>query len=119
MMKTSDHNIFIGVEVGKSLSEGSHMVIGVPGNSVGERQNMNATQNLQKHCTFEAAKDSLDQDYDLINLEVNNTDNEGPQTETPLNLIKKSRMKPLLPLHQIFKHPKKVRNLNTIQWVKI
>ncbi|MBW0486836.1 hypothetical protein O181_026551 [Austropuccinia psidii MF-1] len=48
---------------------------------------MNVTKK-QKKCTFEATKDSLDEVVDIIDLEVDHNDNEGPQAETAKALKK-------------------------------
>ncbi|MBW0523375.1 hypothetical protein O181_063090 [Austropuccinia psidii MF-1] len=50
------------VDVGESLPEGSQVLIGVPGEDLGKRPNVNATKKNKKRClTFEATKDSRDQ----------------------------------------------------------
>ncbi|MBW0539066.1 hypothetical protein O181_078781 [Austropuccinia psidii MF-1] len=87
------------VEVGKSLPEGSQVVIGVPGKGLGKRPNINATKKTNKKChTFEAAKDSWDRGDDMINLEVDHIDNEPLNYESPPYSMKQSMMKNLPPL---------------------
>ncbi|MBW0561782.1 hypothetical protein O181_101497 [Austropuccinia psidii MF-1] len=87
--------MWAGVEVGESLSEGSLVVIGVPGKGLGKRPNINATKNTnKKHCTFEATNDARDQGDDMINVEVDHIDNEPPHTESPPYSMKQSMMKP-------------------------
>ncbi|MBW0471657.1 hypothetical protein O181_011372 [Austropuccinia psidii MF-1] len=78
------YNIWVGVEVGESLPEGSQGVIGVSGKGLGKTPNINSTKKTNKKChTFEAAKDSWDQGDDMINVEVDHIDNEPPHTESP------------------------------------
>ncbi|MBW0528556.1 hypothetical protein O181_068271 [Austropuccinia psidii MF-1] len=120
MLKIAAYNIWIGVEVGESLPEGSLVVIGDPGKGLGKRPNIHATKKTnKKRCTFEAAKYSQDQGDEMINVDVDNIDNEPLHTESPPYLMKQSMMKPLLPILKIFKPFKKGRQLNMIQWVKI
>ncbi|MBW0562047.1 hypothetical protein O181_101762 [Austropuccinia psidii MF-1] len=70
--------------VGESLPEESQVVIGIPGKGLGKRPNIHATKKTnKKHCTFEAAKDSLDQGEEVINVEVGHIDNQPPHTESP------------------------------------
>ncbi|MBW0591285.1 hypothetical protein O181_131000 [Austropuccinia psidii MF-1] len=114
------YNIWAGVEVGKYLSEGSQVVIGVPGKGLGKRPNINATKKTNKKCySFEAAKDARNQGDDMINFEVDHIDNEPPHTKSPPYSMKQSMMKPLPPLLEIFKLFKKGKQLNMIQWDKI
>ncbi|MBW0564468.1 hypothetical protein O181_104183 [Austropuccinia psidii MF-1] len=114
------YSIWAGVEVGESVPEGSQVVIEVQGKQLGKRPIVNATKSTNKKCrTFEAAKDAWDQGDDMINVEVDHIDNEPPHTESPPYSMKKSMMKPLLPLLEIFKIFKKGRQLNMIQWDKI
>ncbi|MBW0555350.1 hypothetical protein O181_095065 [Austropuccinia psidii MF-1] len=85
-----------------------------------KRPNIHATKKTnKKHRTFEAAKDSGDQDDEMINVEVGHIDNQPRDTEIPPNSMKKSMMKPLPPLLEIFKPFKKGRQLNMIQWDKL
>ncbi|MBW0582992.1 hypothetical protein O181_122707 [Austropuccinia psidii MF-1] len=113
------YNIWAGVEVGESLPEGSQVVIGVPGKGLGKRSNINATKKTsKKRRTFEAAKDSLDQGDDMINVVVDHIDKEPPHTESPPYSMNQYMIQPLLPLLKIFKPFKKGRQLNMIQWVK-
>ncbi|MBW0573574.1 hypothetical protein O181_113289 [Austropuccinia psidii MF-1] len=131
------YNVWAGVEVGESLPEGSQVVIGLPGKELGKRPNIYSTKKTNKKCcTFEAAKDSWVQGDEMINVEVGHIDNQPPNTESPAILnetihdepphtesppyaMKKSMMKPLLPLLKILKPFKNGRQLNTIQWDKI
>ncbi|MBW0533584.1 hypothetical protein O181_073299 [Austropuccinia psidii MF-1] len=116
----ASYSIWIGVEVGESLPEGSQVVIGVPGKGLGRIPNINATKKTnKKRLTFEAAKDSGDKGDGMINVDVDHIDNEPPHTESPPYSMKQSMMKPLFPLLKIFKPMKKGRQLNMIQWVKI
>ncbi|MBW0491762.1 hypothetical protein O181_031477 [Austropuccinia psidii MF-1] len=72
------------VEVEESLPEGSQVVIGVPGKGLEKRPNVNAIKkNNKRRCTFEAAKDSVDQGDDIINVEFDHNDNKHLRTETP------------------------------------
>ncbi|MBW0525990.1 hypothetical protein O181_065705 [Austropuccinia psidii MF-1] len=99
MLKMGAYNIWIGVEGGESLPEGSQVVIGVPGKGLGKRPNINATKKTNKKwLTFEAAKDSWDQGDDMINVEVDHIDNETPHTKSPPYSMKQYMMKPLLPI---------------------
>ncbi|MBW0571109.1 hypothetical protein O181_110824 [Austropuccinia psidii MF-1] len=51
---------------------------------LGKIPNIYATKKThKKHHTFEAAKDSWDQDEELINVEVGHIDNKPPHTESP------------------------------------
>ncbi|MBW0552753.1 hypothetical protein O181_092468 [Austropuccinia psidii MF-1] len=48
---------------------------------LGKRPNIHATKKTnKKHSTFEGAKDSQDQGYEMINVEVDPIDNETPHT---------------------------------------
>ncbi|MBW0570427.1 hypothetical protein O181_110142 [Austropuccinia psidii MF-1] len=112
----ADYKIWEGVGVGESLPEGSQVAIRVPGKGLGKRPNINANKN---HHTFEEAKHSRDQGDDMINVEVDHMDNEPLNTDSPPYSKKKSMMKPLSPLLQIFKPFNKGRQLDMIQLVKI
>ncbi|MBW0520101.1 hypothetical protein O181_059816 [Austropuccinia psidii MF-1] len=84
MIGISAYNIWLGVQVGESLPEGSQVIIGVPGKGLGKIPNANATKkNNKRHHTFEATKDSWDQGEDIINVEVYHNDNELLYTVTP------------------------------------
>ncbi|MBW0468898.1 hypothetical protein O181_008613 [Austropuccinia psidii MF-1] len=49
-----------------------------------KRPNIHATKKTNKKCrTFEAAKDSLDQGDEMINVKVGHIDNQPPHTESP------------------------------------
>ncbi|MBW0556304.1 hypothetical protein O181_096019 [Austropuccinia psidii MF-1] len=110
---------YVCVEVGESLPEGSQVVIGVPGEGLEKRPNVNAIKkNNKRHCTFEASKDSWDQGDDIINVEVDHNDNKHPHTETPPVLNETIYDETPPPLPKIFKHFKKGRKLKMIQWVK-
>ncbi|MBW0492869.1 hypothetical protein O181_032584 [Austropuccinia psidii MF-1] len=114
------YNIWAGLEVGESIPEGSQVVIEVPGKGLGKNPNINATKKTKEKCsTFEASNHSCNQCDEMINVEVNHIDNEPLHTESPPYSMKKSMMKPLPPLLEIFKPFKKGRQLNIIQWVKI
>ncbi|MBW0527220.1 hypothetical protein O181_066935 [Austropuccinia psidii MF-1] len=114
------YNIWIGVEVGESLPEGSLVVIGVPRRGLGERPNINATKKTnKKRRNFEAAKDSWDQGDDMINVDVDHIDKEPPNTKSPPYSMKQSMIKPLSHLLKIFKPFKKGIQLKMIQRVKI
>ncbi|MBW0532468.1 hypothetical protein O181_072183 [Austropuccinia psidii MF-1] len=80
------YNIWEGVGMGESLPEGSRVVIGISGKGLGKRPNIHATiKTNKKRHTFEAAKDSLDQGDEMINVEVGHIDNQPPHTEsTPI-----------------------------------
>ncbi|MBW0561616.1 hypothetical protein O181_101331 [Austropuccinia psidii MF-1] len=83
MLKIASYNIWIGVEVGESLPEGSQVVIGVPGKELGKRPNIHATKKTNKECrTFEATKDSWDQGDEMINVDVDHIDNEPLRNES-------------------------------------
>ncbi|MBW0480535.1 hypothetical protein O181_020250 [Austropuccinia psidii MF-1] len=83
MLKMAAYNIWIAVEVGGSLPEGSLVVIGVPGKGLGKRPNTHATKKpKKKHRTFEAAKDSPDQGDEMINFDVDHIDNKPLHTES-------------------------------------
>ncbi|MBW0513090.1 hypothetical protein O181_052805 [Austropuccinia psidii MF-1] len=78
------YNIWISVEVGESLPEGSQVSIGVPGEGLGKRPNIHATkQNNKKRHTFEASNDSWEQGDEMINVDVDHIDNEIQHTESP------------------------------------
>ncbi|MBW0552232.1 hypothetical protein O181_091947 [Austropuccinia psidii MF-1] len=112
--------MWTGMEVGESPPEGSQVVIGVPGKGLGKRPHINVTNKThKKHCTFEAAKDYLDQGDDMINVEVDHIDNEPLHTESPPFSMKQSMIKPLPPLVKIFKHLKKGRKFKMIPLFQI
>ncbi|MBW0491256.1 hypothetical protein O181_030971 [Austropuccinia psidii MF-1] len=68
----------------ESLSEGSQVVIGVPGKGLEKRQNINSTKKTNKKChTFEDSKDGPNQGDEMINDEVDHIDNEPPHTKSP------------------------------------
>ncbi|MBW0567553.1 hypothetical protein O181_107268 [Austropuccinia psidii MF-1] len=46
-VKMAAYNIWAGLEVGESLTEGSQVVIGVAGKGLGKRPNINATKNCE------------------------------------------------------------------------
>ncbi|MBW0496846.1 hypothetical protein O181_036561 [Austropuccinia psidii MF-1] len=95
-LKLAAHNIWAGVEVGESLPEGSQVIIGVPGKSLGRIQNINATKKTNKKChIFEATKDFQDQGDYMMNVEVDHIDNEPLHPESSPYSMKQSLIKPL------------------------
>ncbi|MBW0531437.1 hypothetical protein O181_071152 [Austropuccinia psidii MF-1] len=50
MLKMAAYNIWIGVEVGEFLPEGSQVVIGVPDKGLGKRPNIHATKKPTKNA---------------------------------------------------------------------
>ena len=112
MIKIAAYNIWAGVVVGESLPEGSRVVIGFPGKGLGKRPNINVTKKTnKKRRTFEAANDSRDQGYEIINVEGAHIDNQPLHTETPEYSMKQSMMKlhilkaPKYPMNQCMMQP--------------
>ncbi|MBW0468514.1 hypothetical protein O181_008229 [Austropuccinia psidii MF-1] len=73
---------------GKVSPKKSQVVIGFPGEGLRKRPNMNVTKKNKKCHNFEAERDSLKQGDYSVNSEVENNNNEGPQTETSLTSTK-------------------------------